>query len=657
MTRLPVIGNLLQAAIFGAGAWWLGQRWALPMGIAVLCASLQIGAAVAILRGKPALARWASVLTLMGVAVVIGLYWNAAQHLQEAYGGDARKIGQRSQWTALAAVPWFAFFPLCQAIAGGRLRLLFLPLLVLLLSAHMPGASPSPVASWPAQPQLEAAAQAAFELWQDGSAVVPEGAGPAAVLLTPWIDGKAGKTMRGAGETLREAVQAALVLMPSPTGQRQALVLDLARRSWPRGSASRATESGGLGAESGSSPSSIWHRSVKARSVLPMWRLPLLRLNKGAAKRQLPTDFDSVIVDASGPTHLTGSWSAQPELTADTALAAALAGGRMLAHHQTAAGKFAYTVQGPSGKVKKKGYNFPRHAGTSWFLARLAARTGDPEIAEAAQAGIAFMVEHSPKTRAGGAYLHDPKRKDGKTWAGTTALAALAADAIGHPIAADWGRFLATTVDDAGKVRGNVHMETELAMEQPKNPYGQGQVVLALATLVKSGHDELRPALLRAAAYMDGDYAPGAVGRLLVLDEHWTCLAALATREALGTSQGAEVCRGYLAAEAHKAPDPTQRLGPRSGSAGGLAEAVIAGAMLEPDGPWRAQALRHGQGFLRNQYKPADSPFLGKPEALIGGFRDTPGRLTVRMDAVQHIGCALLGIEALLREPAAGRRP
>jgi hypothetical protein len=79
--------------------------------------------------------------------------------------------------------------------------------------------------------------------------------------------------------------------------------------------------------------------------------------------------------------------------------------------------------------------------------------------------------------------------------------------------------------------------------------------------------------------------------------------------------------------------------------------------MLDPDGPWRAQALRHGQGFLRNQYKPADSPFLGRPEALIGGFRDTPGRLAVRMDAVQHIGCALLGIEALLGESVSSQTP
>jgi hypothetical protein len=654
MVRIAASGNVLQAAIFGAAAWWLGQRWAVPMGIAVACAGLQLGAATAVVRDRPNLARWASLLTLVGVAVVLGLYWNAAQHLQEAYGGDARKFGQRSQWTAMAAVPWFAFFPLCQAVAGGKLMQLFLPAAVLLTCAHMPGASPDPVATWPDQPQLEAAAQAAFSHWQGAPQVLPEGAGPAAVLLTPWIDGKPGRTVRGSGQSLKRALETALAELPQPSGTRQALLVDLAQRSWARGLPSRAAQSGGLSAQTGTSPSRIWHKTVKRRTVLPLWRLPMPRLKN---KAERPTDFKSVLVSPNGTTPLQGSWSAPPELTAQTALDAALAGGRMLAHHQTAEGKFAYTVQGPSGKVHKKGYNFPRHAGTTWFLARLAARTGDPEIIAATDAGLRFMVTHTTHTAAGGAYLHDPRRKDGKTWAGTTALAVLAADVHGHELADAWGRFLASTVDERGQVRGNVQMDTETANPQPKNPYGQGQVVLALAARVRSGQEELRPALERAARFLDGDYAPGGVGRMLVLDEHWTCLAALAVQDAIGVPHGQEVCMAYLDKEATQSPTSTQRIRPHSGSAGGLAEAVVAGAVLDPSGPWHAQALAHGEGFLRDAYRPGDSPFLGTPQALIGGFRDNPGRLAVRMDAVQHIGCALLGVEALMSTPAAGSMP
>ena len=660
MTRTAALGNLVQAALFGVGAWWLGQRWSWPMAIAITCAGLQLGAAVAILRGKPGLARWASLITLVGVGVIAGLYYEAAQHLQEAYGGDARKIGKRSLWIGLGALPWFVFFPLCQTVAGGKLRALFLPGAVLLLTGLLPWSSSQAVATWPTQPAQEAAAMAAFQLWtgSDLGAPLPQGTGPAAVLLTPWNDGKPGKSARGDGEDLAQAISAALDRLEPPGEVRAALVLDVARSLWPRGAVVRAGESGGLEPNGGTSPTVIWQRKkVKARAQLPMWRLPLPNFGKGRTRKQRPAVFESWVASDAGAFPLQGAWAAPPLLTAQTALAAALAGGRMLAHHQTQTGKFAYTVQGPSGKVRTKSYNYPRHAGTTWFLARLAARTGDPEITAAADAGLRFMAAHTQQTASGGAYLHDPRRKDGKTWAGTTALAALAAQVRGHPLAGPWGHFLAESVDDQGQVRGEMHIESETFPPQQKNPYGQGQVVLALAALVRGGQDELRPALERGAAYLDGDYAPGGVGRILTLDEHWTCLAALAARDALGTAHGEEVCRAYLAAEAHQAPGPTQRLRPHSGSAGGLAEAVVAGAILDPDGPWRAQALAHGQRFLANAYQTEDAAFLPNPAALIGGFRDTPTRLHVRMDAVQHVGCALLGIEALLSQPQAGSLP
>ncbi|MEY3212516.1 MAG: hypothetical protein RIT28_2997, partial [Pseudomonadota bacterium] len=56
--------------------------------------------------------------------------------------------------------------------------------------------------------------------------------------------------------------------------------------------------------------------------------------------------------------------------------------------------------------------------------------------------------------------------------------------------------------------------------------------------------------------------------------------------------------------------------------------------------------------LLGNAYQAADAPFLGRPERLIGGFRDRPWRLMVQVDAVQHVGCALLGVEQLLRGEA-----
>jgi hypothetical protein len=76
-----------------------------------------------------------------------------------------------------------------------------------------------------------------------------------------------------------------------------------------------------------------------------------------------------------------------------------------------------------------------------------------------------------------------------------------------------------------------------------------------------------------------------------------------------------------------------------------VAEAFVARAW---DYGEPARALPWGRHLLRQQYRPADAPLLGRPERLLGGFRDGPTDLDVQIDSVQHIGSALLGVEALL---------
>jgi len=327
----------------------------------------------------------------------------------------------------------------------------------------------------------------------------------------------------------------------------------------------------------------------------------------------------------------------------------------MLAHHQNEAGRYAYKVRGPSGRVNSKDYNFPRHAGTTWFLARLAQRTGDPEIVEATRRGMLYMESNTNKMDGGRAFLGDPRRRDGKAWVGTTSLAVLAAVSADHPLALPWGRFIASSVNEDGMVRGEMDRKTGVFLSKKKNPYGQGQTTLAIAALVRAGHEEFRPVLERLADYMDGDYAPGGAGRLFVLDEHWTCIAALVVKDALGRAAGEEVCHAYLNKEAEKTPGPDSRVRPYAASAGGLAEAVVAAAMLHDD--HKEDALAFGAWFLRSAYRESDSALLPKPSALIGGFRDTPYKLDVQMDGVQHIGCALLGVEGLLSDMKPGSLP
>jgi hypothetical protein len=650
MSRYISIGNIAQALIYGAGWYWLKERWALPAQIALVCAVLQVVAAGALLAKKERVARWCSILCLAAMAFVIGQFIDAANHLTEAYGSDARKLGERSLENIWLATPWALFFPVWQALHGG-LRTLWVPAIILLLPLLFNSGGDGPLERWPVQPEMEAAAQAAFSLWHGQEAEIPLGSGPSTILLTPFQDGRPGAAVRGDGDTLREAVNHALQSLDAPKKQRTGLVLDVARAVYSAHSAVPAGDGGGLGKTGGTSPVVAWRPGkIGTTKVALNWTLPRPKIGK-----QQPALFDSVLADSNGTYSISGAWTSPPLLTAETALEAALAGGRLLAHHQSKTGRFAYTVRGPSGKVNRKGYNFPRHAGTSWFLARLAQRTNDPIIEKARDNALAYMVANTITVDKQRAYLGDPRRSDGKAWVGTTALATLAAVAADHPQALPWGRFVAGSVDEFGQVRGEMlRTETEFH-DQNKNPYGQGQTTLAIAALVRAGHEEFRPTLERLATYLDGDYAPGGVGRLVVLDEHWTCLASLAIQDALGEAHGTEICHAYLAKESGKTPNNSSRIRPFSGAAGGLAEAVVAGAVL--DGEHRSDAIAYGQWFLRSAYRHSDSALLPRPAALKGGFRDTPYRLDVRMDAVQHIGCALLGIEALLGKVHPGSMP
>ena len=102
----------------------------------------------------------------------------------------------------------------------------------------------------------------------------------------------------------------------------------------------------------------------------------------------------------------------------------------------------------------------------------------------------------------GRAYVADNRRKDGKVWAGTTALAVLAAVELDAPVAAAWGAFLASSVDDEGQVRGELRKKTRAFPPQAQNPYGQGQVTLALAALVAASGFSTQMCLPAARARM-----------------------------------------------------------------------------------------------------------------------------------------------------------
>jgi len=648
MHRAVGLLNLLQAGVFAAGAVYLHARWAPGAWVAGMCVLAQLVAGFALLAGRRArIARGGSLVTLIGAALLAGLFLHAGAHLVARFGPDAASTGKLAAGVVVLALPWGVGLPLWQVLSGhrpgartgaGGLGLL----VALLLPPALGWLQGAPALSWAPVSVADrvAAVEAARALWTGHAATPPRGSGPATVLLTPWWGGAAGTSVRGDGADLAEAVTAAVRALPPPQGDDAALVIDVAETRWDAGLVPVAA-GGRLHADGGLSPGTAWRPGAVERwHLAPYWRVTQPKDRTGD-----PTRFGSAVADADGGRPLLAGWTAPGALDADAVRDAALAGAHHILANQSADGRFTYVVKGPRGEAGK-GYNLPRHAGTAWYLARVADRTGDPAVRAGAERAVAWMRERTTATEQGGAYVADQRRRDGMAWVGTTALAALAASSLGDPVAADWGTLLARSVDERGQVRGELDRATGRFGLQQQNPYGQGQTLLALAALVRAGHTELEPAMSRAAAFVDGPYAPlGAVG-LLGLDEHWSCLAALAVRDVTGTPAGMGLCRAYLADG--KRPSIEGGVWPGSAAAGGRAEAVVAAAVLEPDGPYAEDALAFARLFLASAYRPGDAPFVGRLPALVGGFRDRPWALDVRIDAVQHIGCALLGVESLL---------
>lgn len=82
-------------------------------------------------------------------------------------------------------------------------------------------------------------------------------------------------------------------------------------------------------------------------------------------------------------------------LTADAARRGALAAARYLARNTDSEGRFRYLVEAPTNR-ELPGYDWPRHAGATYFLAEAAgASRGDADLAFAALRAAAYLRDHA----------------------------------------------------------------------------------------------------------------------------------------------------------------------------------------------------------------------------------------------------------------------
>lgn len=618
---------LAQAGVYAGLAWLLRDRWAGDAGLLGLAAVGQLVAGAGMVRGSFRAVRAGATASLIAVlGVWLRFAWVAA-HVRAVFGPDTAAQMMRTLGASLIALPWVLAVPLGQ-LWTHRLRVA--PAALLLLPAPWLLAAPAPPLVSPVA--LDRLGAAAYRAWATGEAAPST---EARVRITPLRDGVPGPTVEVASGSLAPAIPA------EPPGPEDALLVEVATGEVPLGLLRP-------GVDAPLEPV----RSAALVALNPPRREVLPGLTRPAATRSLR--FEGALVTGGRPedvVRLDAGWAPGPEVGVGSVRSAVNTAVGHLVANLREDGRYTYIVKGPSGAAGV-GYNYPRHAGTTWFLARAAVAYGNTRAADAARRALAHLDTVTRTTDDGRAFVLDPARRDGRAWAGTTALAVMArATLAGEDAPADATlraqvRLLASVVDPEGAVRGEFRVDDGSVPEQPRNPYGQGQVMLALAIAERHGVTDGAAALDRAIAFVNGRYF-GVAAPLAVADEHWMCLAHHAVRAVRGVEAGAAVCRTYVAQEGWNTP-AGGGLDPATAPAGGAAEAVVAWARDSGDRRARAWSLALARHFLRNQYREEDAGRLGDARRLVGGFRDAPGALDVQIDAVQHVGCALMGVEALL---------
>jgi hypothetical protein len=356
-----------------------------------------------------------------------------------------------------------------------------------------------------------------------------------------------------------------------------------------------------------------------------------------------------------------------PKVTADTLRDAALAAGRYLARAVRPDGSYRYEVNAV-GNTENEGYNWPRHAGATWFLAESALYAKDPAMLDA--------VERAARRLAGGALTscgaHRCIGEGDRADLGSSALGLLALSEIVQggrlpelmPIISELAAFIRSQQRPDGEFM-HFYDRAENHPVDVQVLYYTGEAAFALGRAARLTHDP-----------KDVDAAARALDRLVTYPawyvgwhyfygaEHWTCHALDELWERAPNRKALRFCLDWQTfvydtairgREASPEWDGATSAGPfvppaivgtstrMEAAVATLRVAKLAGiSASEVD---RLQtAVDAGLGFLlRTELNPGPTQVMVDPGIMRGGFPNTPTDLTVRIDYPQHAGTALIG--------------
>jgi hypothetical protein len=356
-----------------------------------------------------------------------------------------------------------------------------------------------------------------------------------------------------------------------------------------------------------------------------------------------------------------------PKPTRDALRDAALAAGRYLAGAVKPDGTYRYEVNAVDDH-DHEGYNWPRHAGATWYLAESALYTEDPAMLDAMQRAARRLAEGAVVDCGPHRCIAEGDRAD----LGSSALGLLALSEIVEgqrmleltPVIRDLAAFIRSQQRPDGEFMHFYDRQKQKPLDV-QVLYYTGEASFALGRAARITHDPrdveaASRALTRLVTtpfwYVGSHYYFGA--------EHWTCHALdelwerAPNRKALGFClewQEAVRRTAVWGREASPEYDGATSAGPfvppaLVGTATRMEAAVatlrvarLAGVPAAEVARLRA-AVEDGLAFLMHfEFNPGPVQVMKNPGFMRGGFPNTPTDLDVRIDYPQHAGTALIG--------------
>ncbi|MEP7049630.1 MAG: prenyltransferase/squalene oxidase repeat-containing protein [Pseudomonadota bacterium] len=353
------------------------------------------------------------------------------------------------------------------------------------------------------------------------------------------------------------------------------------------------------------------------------------------------------------------------DVSLDVVRGSVLNAARYLLHNQKRDGSFRYEVNAMTGD-DEPGYNFPRHAGATYFLARTANQLHDSKLFRAAQSAAVYLKD-SQTLRCG---AHSCVGEGDTVDVGASALALLAyvelingGAAEYHDAALDLAGFLRAQQRSDGDFQ-HIYSVAEQHPVDVQLEYYTGEAAFALSRVQRISGDArdleasrhaLSFLVQRPVLFLGGHYFWG--------PEHWTCQVLDDLWQRAPDRAALRFCLNW---QANNRVLQYGALADRPGIEGGLSRGPFLSPRLTPLASRMEAAvatlsvarqagvepaelatlgaeIKSGLAFLlRYQYTPGPAYLMPDPRAVSGGF---PGSLVdqhVRIDYPQHAGGALL---------------